>query len=171
MMNAALTYSVSLLFAGIALAAPQDQIRSNEEPSWSSWRGPLGSGVSPSGNPPIEWSEEQNIRWKTAIPGLGISSPIIWKDRIYVTTAIETDREGTPPQVARASARGRGAGRGMRRRGRRSGGGRFGGGRAGPTMVYQFVVLALDRSDGSIVWRTTVREAAPHEPDVSAKHI
>ena len=135
---------------------------SSDEPSWASWRGPLGIGVAPTGNPPIEWSEDKNIRWKVPIPGLGLSSPIVLNDRIYVTTSIETERDGAPPQVERTGAgrgdRGRG---GRRRRGGRGGGGGMGG--ATPTKIHEFVVLALDRADGSVVWRTTVAEALPHE--------
>ena len=61
---------------------------------WSNWRGPGGTGVASTGSPPVEWSEERNIRWKDDLPGLGSSSPIVWEDRVYVMTAIETDRRG-----------------------------------------------------------------------------
>ena len=44
---------------------------------WPTWRGPTGNGVSPEGDPPIEWSETENIRWKVEIPGLGSASPVI----------------------------------------------------------------------------------------------
>ena len=57
---------------------------------WASWRGPIGSGEA-FGSPPIEWGETKNIKWKTAIPGLGCSTPIAWKDRIYLTTAVAAD--------------------------------------------------------------------------------
>ena len=45
---------------------------------WPQWRGPLGTGVAPTAKPPIEWSEEKNIRWKVALPGRGHSTPIVW---------------------------------------------------------------------------------------------
>ncbi len=50
--------------------------------SWASWRGPLGTGVAPHADPPTEWSEQKNIRWKVPVPGLGSSSPIVWKSRV-----------------------------------------------------------------------------------------
>ncbi|MEE2886968.1 MAG: PQQ-binding-like beta-propeller repeat protein, partial [Planctomycetota bacterium] len=56
--------------------------------SWGQWRGPLSNGVAPFGDPPITWSEQQNLRWKTPIPGLGHASPVVWGDRVFVTTAI-----------------------------------------------------------------------------------
>src|SRR5688572_33120754 len=55
---------------------------------WPQWRGPDASGVSRTANPPTTWSEKQNIKWKTEIPGRGSSSPIIWGDRVYLMTAV-----------------------------------------------------------------------------------
>ena len=76
-----------------------------EEPhdNWHQWRGPDANGFAARGNPPVEWSEEKNIKWKVAIPGRGSSTPIIWGDRIFILTAIKSDREGQPgEQAARA---------------------------------------------------------------------
>ena len=56
--------------------------------SWPQWRGPLGIGVAPNAQPPVHWSETKHIRWKTALPGKGHSTPIVWGERIFVTTAI-----------------------------------------------------------------------------------
>jgi len=56
---------------------------------WPSWRGPSHNGQA-AGNPPIEWSEERNVRWKVPVPGLGHATPILWGNRIYVQTAVET---------------------------------------------------------------------------------
>ena len=54
---------------------------------WPQWRGPLGTGVSPSADPPIEWSEEKNVRWKLPLPGLGAGLTLVsWGD-ISVETA------------------------------------------------------------------------------------
>ena len=116
--------------------------------SWSSWRGPLGSGSAPVGSPPTHWAEKtdqapaKNIAWKVEIPGLGISSPIVWQDRIYLTTAIGTDRPGVPdvelePHDQRAVPQ--------------------------PTVVYEFAVLAIDRRDGRVIWQKKVCDAVPHE--------
>lgn len=54
---------------------------------WPQWRGPDGTGVASHGNPPTEWSETKNVKWKKSIPGLAHASPIVWKDRVYVQTA------------------------------------------------------------------------------------
>ena len=104
--------------------------------NWPHWRGPNGNGLVDGGNPPLEWSEEKNIRWKVPIPGLGHATPIVWGDRIFVQTAVPTDK------VAGSSG---------------------GGGRAAPTNLFQYKVLALDRRSGKTVWEKTVREAHPHE--------
>ena len=62
-------------------------------PSIRRMPGPSGAGRSapawrPNAQPPVEWSETKNIRWKTALPGKGHSTPIVWGDRIFLTTAI-----------------------------------------------------------------------------------
>jgi outer membrane protein assembly factor BamB len=59
---------------------------------WPQFRGPTGQGVSDERNLPVTWSETKNIRWKTAIPGRGWSSPVIQGDRIWLTTATEEGR-------------------------------------------------------------------------------
>lgn len=57
--------------------------------NWPQWRGPRGQGVSEEKNLPLEWSPTKNIKWKTPIPGRGHSSPIVWGNRLFLTTAIE----------------------------------------------------------------------------------
>lgn len=61
--------------------------------NWPGWRGPRGDGTSLEKNPPLRWSAAENIVWKTPIPGLGHSSPIIWNDRIFLTTAQPENQE------------------------------------------------------------------------------
>lgn len=64
------------------------------ESNWPQFRGPEASGIA-DGSPPIEWNGESgtNVLWKTAIPGLGHSSPIIWGDKIFVTSAVSESGE------------------------------------------------------------------------------
>lgn len=142
---------------------------------WATWRGPDGSGVAPNSNPPTEWSEDNNVKWKVTVPGLGNSTPIIWGDRIYLTTAVETDEEGVAPKLPDARPRaGDGGGRarpgGTRPGGNRSGRGNRRGGRRGgwgskpaPTKVFDFRVVAINRNDGSVIWSKSVKKAVPHE--------
>jgi outer membrane protein assembly factor BamB len=61
--------------------------------NWPGWRGPRGDGTSMEKAAPIKWSATQNILWKTAIPGEGHSSPIIWDDNIFLTTALKESEE------------------------------------------------------------------------------
>lgn len=60
--------------------------------NWPSFRGPGASGIADGQFPPISWDAEKsiNVRWKTPIPGLGISSPVVWEDKIFITTAISS---------------------------------------------------------------------------------
>jgi len=150
---------LSLFFTPIALvavaAAPvhaEDDARRN----WPTFRGPDGTGYAPMATPPVTWGESENIRWKVAVPGLGHASPIVWGDRVYVLSAMKTDRK------AAGAASDDDAGEGRRgRRGRR---------RAKPSHVHSFVVMALDRATGKTIWKKTVHEEVPHEaghPDAS----
>ncbi|MGH9313174.1 MAG: PQQ-binding-like beta-propeller repeat protein, partial [Vicinamibacterales bacterium] len=77
----------SVLFF-IALLAVTD----SGQAQWPQFRGPDGLGTSPS-HPPLTWSEQQNVRWKTAIHGRAWSSPVVLGDQVWVTTATEDGRE------------------------------------------------------------------------------
>ncbi|MFP6649181.1 MAG: serine/threonine protein kinase, partial [Pirellulaceae bacterium] len=54
---------------------------------WTQWRGPDRNGVQPQAVIPVEWSDTKNVQWKTPLPGMGISSPITWQDRIFIAAA------------------------------------------------------------------------------------
>ncbi len=130
--------------------------------NWHQWRGPSGDGISSSANPPLEWSESKNIKWKVEIPGKGSATPIVWKDRVIVLSAIETDRkkEGTevvdqPLTQQQERPQRRGGGRFRR--------GGFGFGGPAPTNYYQFVVLCYDRKTGQQLWQKVAIEEVPHE--------
>jgi outer membrane protein assembly factor BamB len=72
-----------LLVLLLNLAAP------SQAGNWPQWRGPASQGISTDKNLPTEWSDTKNIQWKTAIPGRGHSSPIVWGKHIFLTTSIE----------------------------------------------------------------------------------
>ncbi len=65
-----------------------------QQAQWPSLRGPNYNGLVDQGNPPVEWSETKNVHWKTAIPGAGHASPVLWGDYLYVQTAVEVPVEG-----------------------------------------------------------------------------
>lgn len=121
-----------------------DDFSANSSKYWHQWRGPDATGVAVNGDPPAEWSETKNIRWKTEIPGLGHSSPIVWEDTIFITTAIKTDKV---PEAQEEPAE---ENTGRRRRAKK------------PKNVYKFDVLAINRKNGEILWQRTVGEELPH---------
>ena len=125
------SFGTALAVSALAQSAPE------AERYWGQWRGPLATGVSETANPPIRWSETENIRWKVEIPGRGSSSPVVWGDRVFVTSAVPVAVEGNAQHTARGGLEDRGE--------------------------HRFVVLALNRSDGSIVWERTLRQQEPHE--------
>jgi outer membrane protein assembly factor BamB len=73
------------LFGSGPAAAPVERTDVN----WPQWRGPAGLGVSAEADYAEEWGPDTNIAWKTPVPGRGLSSPIVWGDRLFITTSIE----------------------------------------------------------------------------------
>jgi outer membrane protein assembly factor BamB len=65
---------------------------------WPQWRGPHATGVSRTANPPVAWSETKNVRWKVELPGRGASTPVVWGDRVYVSTAVPVNADGMRAQ-------------------------------------------------------------------------
>jgi len=128
--------------------------------NWPQWRGPLATGVAPEADPPLEWSETKNVKWKVKIPGEGSSTPAIWGDRVFVLTAVGPEKKtevkpAAPPVGSETNSPAGG------RRGRGGPGGGFGRGEK-PTEKYQFTVMCLDRQTGKTLWQKVAREEVPH---------
>ena len=125
--------------------------------NWHQWRGPDANGLAPKGDPPLRWDESTNIRWKVKVPGSGVSTPIVWGDRIFLLTAIKTDRKPDPDALpARETPR----------RDSRRGRGRRGGFRLStetPTTFHQFSILCIDRKSGKTLWDRVASKQVPHE--------
>ena len=117
-------------------------VRAQSDAHWPQWRGPFFNGMA-RGDAPTVWSDTKNIKWKATIPGRGFSTPVIWGDRVFLTTAIPSGK--TPEETAPAPE------------GRRAGGG------AGPLVEHKFEVLCLDRKTGKVLWQRTAKVATPHE--------
>src|SRR5581483_4073573 len=89
--------AAALALAGqIMLAAGSAFAGSTGGPEWPQWRGPLGTGAAPDANPPVNWSETSNVKWKTAIPGDGTSTPVIAGNKLFVLTAVPTGKKVEP---------------------------------------------------------------------------
>jgi outer membrane protein assembly factor BamB len=131
------------LVAGLTLAAASHAA----EPHWSQWRGPDGQGVARDAGVPLEWSEGKNIAWKTPLPGRGHSSPIVWGDRIFLTTAIEGELVPGAKAVRHFEA-----------------GEEFvhpdG---VGADRKHTLKLLALDAKAGRILWERTAWEGTPYD--------
>ena len=104
---------------------------------WPQWRGPLANGVAPDADPPLLWSETNHIRWKLIVPGKGHSTPIVSGDRVYLTTAVPVG-PAQPPVYDNAP--------GVHDS-------------VPVTHRHQFLVLAVNRRDGKIVWTKSLRRA------------
>ena len=64
-----------------------------EAANWPAWNGPSGSGVSTETSAPVQWSEQDNVRWKTPLPGGGNSSPVVWGNRVFLTQPLEKEQK------------------------------------------------------------------------------
>ena len=72
--------------------------------NWPTWRGPLDTGAAPTSTHPTEWSETKNIKWKVKLEGdASNSSPVIWGDKIFFQTAVDTGTKDDTPTPAPAS--------------------------------------------------------------------
>ena len=110
---------------------------------WPAWRGPQQNGVAENATLPVTWSDEKNIAWKRAIPGLGLATPVIWGEQLFVLTAAQTDKKADKPvdaSKAKAFFNPKGTDR-----------------------VHQYLVISLDRKTGKELWRDVAIEKVPHE--------
>jgi outer membrane protein assembly factor BamB len=97
--------------------------------------------VAENARPVTEWSASENVAWKTALPGRGHSTPVIWGDRILLTTAIPIGEKLTPKMSGRPGEHDN-----------------------LPTdSEYQFVIIAVNRTNGKIIWTKVVNQAVPVE--------
>ncbi len=128
---------IVILLAGLAATVSAQDVGD----SWPQFRGPLGTGEAPNAKPPVEWSETKNVRWKIDLPGLGHSTPVLWRDRLFVTAAVPFGPEfpGKPDTAP-------GAHDNLR-----------------VTQRHRFVVTAINRKDGEKLWSKTLFETVPHE--------
>ncbi len=118
------------------------------EGDWSYWRGPAVDGMA-IGDAPLHWNDTQNVRWKVEIPGRGNSSPVIWGDRIFVTTAVKTGKPADPAPTTQQPPQ--------------TPAPKFQLSTPGPQVEHKFEVLCIDRKTGKILWERTAATAVPHE--------
>jgi len=107
---------------------------------WPQFRGPNGSGVAAQSSPPVSWDVDsgENVKWSVSIPGLAHSSPVVWGDRVYMTTAVSDEddpelRVGLYGDIKPVEGDG----------------------------VHGWVVMALDVKTGDVVWTETAHTGIP----------
>jgi outer membrane protein assembly factor BamB len=124
--------------------AGADDFAQQRSENWHQWRGPDATGIALKGDPPIQWDEKTNILWKTAIPGRGSSTPIIWGERIFLQTAIDTGKVADPKDIPKPDPK-------------------FETKTDPPKNYFQFSVVCLERKSGKILWQKAAIETVPHE--------
>jgi len=135
---------VMVVVCGVCVAGVPRQRVSAAANNWPGFRGPSASGVADGQNlpDPDAWnvSEKRHLKWKVDIPGLAHSSPVVWGDRVFVTSAISSRSNATFKP------------------------GLYGEGTASEDRSrHKWIVLALDRASGKTVWQTTAYEGEPRE--------
>jgi len=107
---------------------------------WPSFRGPLALGFIENSKPPTTWNAEtgEHIKWKTAIPGLGHSSPVIWDNYLFVTTAVNTTNSESLKVGLYGDI-----------------------GEANDSAVHEFKVYCLDKTSGKIIWERLAHKGIP----------
>jgi outer membrane protein assembly factor BamB len=116
-------------------------VRAND---WPQFRGPDATGVSAETGLPDSWSPTENVVWKVPVAGRGWSSPIVWGERIFLTTAVSEGEEESPKK-----------------------GLYFGGNRDTPASAHRWDVLCLDWKTGKTLWEKTVHRGPPPQ----ARHL
>jgi outer membrane protein assembly factor BamB len=119
---------------------PEDAEPVKEPKNWPAFRGLNAGGVADGQHPPISWDVKsgRNVRWKTPVPGLGHSCPVVWGDRVFLTTAV-----GGDPKA------------GLRT-------GQYGDvDSVDDATVHRYLVLALDKQTGKVVWERQAHEGVP----------
>jgi outer membrane protein assembly factor BamB len=111
----------------------------NDLAHWPHWRGPFFNGMARTGAP-VEFSDTKNVKWKVAIAGRGFSTPVIWGDKLFLTTAVPTGKSGGRASQSRHPNGGAGSGE-----------------------EHRFVVMCLDRATGKVLWEHTAKTTVPHE--------
>ncbi len=106
---------------------------------WPQFRGPASSGVSDGSGLPDAWSASENVAWKTKIPGRGWSSPVVWGERVFITSAIQEEGE---PEAAKKGLY-------------------FGGNRPPQKKSQRWTVYCLDWNTGKILWERTAGNGVP----------
>jgi outer membrane protein assembly factor BamB len=147
-----------LLLAAIVFGGAELSAR-----NWPQWRGPSSHGISSDAGLPTTWSTTENLAWRAPIAGLGTSSPIVWGDRVIVTSQVGRSavaEGGAHPQLARDD-------RALAEREHP-----IGGSRAEPEVKsgdVWLVVEAFGRSDGKRLWEYRTK-ATGSLPEVHEKH-
>jgi len=120
--------SFVLLLAALSAA-------SGDTENWPQWRGPHQNGIVDATGLPLEWSLTKNIRWKTALPSWSAATPIIWGDRVFVTSPSQDETKPAEPEQEPAAQQGR------RRRASRSPGG------------PELFLFCISKPDGKVLWK------------------
>lgn len=133
---------LALLALSFCMAAVSSARADEYQANWPQWRGPNMDGVAPLSKAPVTWSENEGLAWKVELPGRGNSTPIIWGDKVFLLTAVPTDKPVTRTEPEKPSSHNA---------------------VSYVPKVYEFVTLCIDAKTGKTLWNRVGREQQPHE--------
>ena len=161
--------SIALIFClGMSIGVAEDGGKDGQVEHWHNFRGPNYDGTSPTAKPPTKWSETENVAWKVRIPGKGSSSPVIWDNMVFLTSAVNTSSGNTKPP--RRMDR-----REMTRKFDENGNGKLDPDERTKAMaarraatkealaVHKFMVMCIDRANGKTIWSHAAAEKKPND--------
>ena len=111
------------------------------EENWPHWRGPLHNGISDAVNLPMNWSLTENIVWKIELPSWSAATPIIWGDRIFITSPSEAEPKPAPEPAEQPAQKEQTQGRKRSRRPSRDPGG------------SKLFLFCISKTDGEVLWQ------------------
>ena len=150
------TALIAALLVSAAAATGPSAGEKAPDANWPQWRGPTGMGVSDETGLPLSWGVDRNLVWKTPIDGKGHSSPIVWGDRVFLTTAIEGEVAGEEHRVVHMRDGYYDDNPVNRER-------YIHPDSVGSERIHTLKVIALDAGDGSVVWEQIAFEGLPYD--------
>jgi outer membrane protein assembly factor BamB len=143
-----------IIWLAVTLAVPPLAVSASAE-NWPQWRGPAGTGASSETRLPETWSDTTNIAWRTRLSGVGVSSPIVWGDRVFITAQVGSGASRQGPRLGQGDEA--------------SPAERSLGSTAAQGQGVRFLIEALDRVNGERAWSFELAADGPL-PTVHDKH-
>jgi len=110
--------------------------------NWPQFLGPDGNNISTEVDLPVEWGDNKNMLWKFKVPGKGWSSPVVWEEKVFITTAYKDKKENLEKEGEKENPDGAEN-------------------RIQPDKDYRFEIYCLNKKTGEVIWNETAYLGKP----------